>query len=158
MIILELDLPRLEPWSTNDERTMHRMRRHQLHAGWMRETYRALKTKRAIWDRDEVQDHIRESRGIVQVTIPFDTNRRRDPHNYCGTVTKAVIDGLKDQKARSPRKGDPMVVTGVGLWPDDDEQYVGHREPILVVDPEKLVVPMVRVQILTPAVRHDWQI
>lgn len=53
--------------------------------------------------------------GIVQVWIPFKDNRRRDPHNYCGTVVKAIIDGL--------------VMAGV--WPDDTPDYVGHREPIL---------------------------
>ena len=52
---------------------------------------------------------------IVQVSIPFSSNRRRDPHNYCGTVLKAIIDGL---------------VQG-GAWPDDTPEWVGHREPIL---------------------------
>lgn len=53
--------------------------------------------------------------GIVQVHIPFKAKRRRDPHNYCGTVLKAIIDGL--------------VVAGA--WPDDTPEWVGHREPIL---------------------------
>jgi len=53
------------------------------------------------------------------VEIPFPQRRIRDPHNYCGTVVKAVIDGL---------------VMG-GAWPDDTPEYVGHLEPSLYVTP-----------------------
>ena len=53
---------------------------------------------------------------IVQLEIGFSTTRRRDPHNYCGTVLKAVIDALVNK----------------GLWPDDTPEWIGHREPILV--------------------------
>jgi hypothetical protein len=52
---------------------------------------------------------------LVQVTIPFTTNRRRDNHNYCGSIGKSVIDGL--------------VIAGV--VPDDSTEWLGHREPIL---------------------------
>lgn len=52
---------------------------------------------------------------IVQLTIPTPDNRRRDNHNYCGSILKAVIDGL----------------VKAGAWPDDTPEFVGHREPIL---------------------------
>lgn len=54
----------------------------------------------------------------VQVVLPFRTNTRRDPHNYTGTVVKAVVDGLKD----------------AGIVPDDTAEWV------TVLDPECVVV------------------
>lgn len=51
----------------------------------------------------------------VRLRIPFRTNRRRDPSNYVGTVTKWVVDGL--------------VLSGA--WPDDDPRYVTVIEPEL---------------------------
>lgn len=59
----------------------------------------------------------------VQVTIPFRMNRRRDPHNYVGTVVKAVVDGL----------------VRAGLWPDDNPEFVTVLEPLLVVGTEVVV-------------------
>jgi hypothetical protein len=52
---------------------------------------------------------------IVQLEIGFRQDRKRDPHNYCGTVLKAVVDAL----------------VAVRLWPDDTPEWVGHRESIL---------------------------
>lgn len=52
----------------------------------------------------------------VQVCIPFDVARRRDPHNYVGTVVKAVIDGL----------------VRAGAWPDDNPRWVRTVEPVLI--------------------------
>lgn len=53
----------------------------------------------------------------VAVTIPFATNRRRDPANYVGTVVKAIVDQLVEQ----------------GVWPDDSPEWVTVAEPTLVV-------------------------
>ena len=53
---------------------------------------------------------------LVTIEIPFTTNRKRDPHNYCGTVLKAVIDAL----------------VRAGVVPDDTAEWIGHREPRLV--------------------------
>jgi len=68
------------------------------------------------------------SRGLppsmVQVTIPFSTNRRRDPHNYTGTVVKWIIDGL----------------VKAGAWPDDNEDWVSVVDSRLVVGNEVSVL------------------
>lgn len=56
----------------------------------------------------------------VQVTLPFRSGRRRDPHNYTGTVVKAIVDGLKD----------------AGLVPDDTPEWVTVLDPIIQVMPE----------------------
>lgn len=48
----------------------------------------------------------------VQLRLPFRQGRRRDPHNYTGTVVKSVIDGLVDAK----------------VWPDDTPEYVHVRD------------------------------
>jgi hypothetical protein len=53
----------------------------------------------------------------VTVHLGFHTNRRRDPHNYVGTVCKWIVDGL----------------VMAGLWPDDNPEYVSLAEPVLVV-------------------------
>lgn len=59
----------------------------------------------------------------VEVTIPFATNRRRDPHNYVGSVVKALVDQLVDQ----------------GVWPDDTPDWVTVAEPTLVVGGDVVV-------------------
>jgi len=59
----------------------------------------------------------------VTVTLPFKTNHRRDPHNYTGTVVKAIIDGL----------------VLAGLFEDDTAEYVTVADPILVKDLEMMV-------------------
>lgn len=59
-----------------------------------------------------------------QITIPFDRNARRDPHNYVGTICKTIIDSM----------------TNYGLIPDDTTEYIEVLEPILVVDKSKIVI------------------
>lgn len=75
----------------------------------------------------------------VQITIGFATNALRDPHNYVGTICKALVDQLVKQ----------------GVWPDDTPQWVSVAEPVCVkgdrvtvrlvprtkVDPGPRVVP-----------------
>jgi hypothetical protein len=53
---------------------------------------------------------------IVRVTIGFRTAQSRDPHNYVGTVCKALVDQLVDQ----------------GVWPNDTPKWVSVAEPICV--------------------------
>lgn len=62
----------------------------------------------------------------VRVTIPVaPMARRRDPHNYVGTVVKSVVDGM----------------VAAGIWPDDNERWVEVLEPRL--DPGGAVVRVV---------------
>ena len=98
------------PWSTNDERKMHHMVRHGFVTKWEAATRMAYRSACNRANRSYASDP-----AIVRVTIPFQKNRRRDPHNYCGTVLKAIIDGL---------------VAG-GCWPDDTPEWVDHVQPIL---------------------------
>lgn len=53
----------------------------------------------------------------VYLELPFPQNRRRDPHNYVGTMTKAIVDEL----------------VGAGAWPDDTADWVHTFEPVLIV-------------------------
>lgn len=59
----------------------------------------------------------------VQVTIPFRDIRRRDPHNYVGTICKALVDQLVEQ----------------GAWPDDNAAWVTVDEPVCVKGNEVIV-------------------
>jgi len=106
------------PWSTNQDRNLHPQERAARIQTW--------KYAKKLWFRQAViQQHLKTPLppSIVQIVIPFTVKRRRDPHNYCGTVLKAVIDGL---------------VKG-GAWPDDTPEYVGHRESELYVGNQVIV-------------------
>lgn len=65
----------------------------------------------------------------VLMTIPFHVTdaqwkgKRRDPHNYVGTVVKACVDQLVNQL----------------VWPDDDPEWVTVDEPVLVQGTEVIV-------------------
>ena len=115
--MLEFEIrPTEAPWSTNQDRNLHPMTRAARIKAWKEDTilgYMALGYKKQA-------AYIGEGRyappSIIQIEIGFPKTRRRDPHNYCGTVLKAVIDGLVQK----------------GLWPDDTPEWVGHREPLLV--------------------------
>lgn len=123
--MIRLTLPvRPKPWSTNEDRNLHPHARHKRVAEWKDAAIVAYKqAKRAGLKPD--------GKVIVTVHIPFDQNRRRDPSNYCGTVMKAVIDGL--------------VVAG--MCPDDTPEWVGHREPVLVVDKKAMPVVVLDVDV-----------
>jgi hypothetical protein len=134
---IELSLPvRLATWSTNMDRRLDPFTRAEIKAGWKQAAFMALRAYKSkhpeMFSKQKAREHgktieapMLSGKWIVTVVIPFDTNHRRDPSNYCGTVMKAVIDGLV--KARA--------------WPDDGPAYVGHREPVLVVD--RKVMPKV---------------
>lgn len=55
----------------------------------------------------------------VQAVIPFRGHRRRDPHNYTGTVVKAIVDGL----------------VRAGVVPDDTARWV------TVIDSQLAIIP-----------------
>ncbi len=105
-------------WSTNQDRNYSPHTRHRLIQNWKETTGWAWKASGirktfCVGGQHNLCCHL--SPKIVHVKIPVKDSRRRDPHNYCGTVVKAVIDGL----------------VNVGVWPDDTPEYVGHREPEL---------------------------
>lgn len=102
--------PPAAPWSTNQDRSLHHMTRHDLVSLWKAGTRFAYVSMVNATGADRAQPP-----SVIQVNIPFKDNRKRDPHNYCGTVLKAIVDGLVE----------------AGAWPDDTPEYVGHREPVL---------------------------
>lgn len=113
--------PTEPPWSTNDERNFNRYVRHQRVKAWKGDTQAAWLTVKqaALNTYPRISTSGTDTYfvpSIVQLHIGFKERRRRDPHNYCGTVLKAVVDGL----------------VKAGLWPDDTPDWVGHREPLLV--------------------------
>lgn len=67
----------------------------------------------------------------IQVVIPFRTNARRDPHNYVGTVVKAVVDGL------GPGTTGKKAVQGANLIPDDTPEWATVLEPVLDIQKDK---------------------
>jgi hypothetical protein len=87
---------------------LHWAPRAQLTANWRgaSEVY-ARKAKRALFG-DEL------GAATVRVHLPFRNKHRRDPHNYVGTVVKAIVDGLVDAK----------------LFPDDTAEWVSVAEPV----------------------------
>lgn len=75
----------------------------------------------------ETQQFVRHNRLSIPLPSPvrvwmqlnFEDNRKRDAHNYAGTVCKAVVDGLVD----------------AGLVPDDNTDHLHLSEPELVHSP-----------------------
>lgn len=105
-----------KPWSTNQDRNLH----HQTRA----KKIKCWKTATVVAYKNQLKGRELPPDAMVKVTIPFTTNQKRDPHNYCGTVVKAVIDGL---------------VKG-GAWPDDTPNYVDHISPICLKDKNGKVI------------------
>lgn len=57
-----------------------------------------------------------DGRWLIMCGLPFRrASARRDPHNWTGTVVKAIIDGLGPPGRISP---------GAGWWVDDDETRI----------------------------------
>jgi len=72
-----------------------------------------------------------DGRWLIKMGLPFAHRRRRDPHNYIGTVVKWTIDGLVQ----------------AGVWPDDTAEYVKVTDPVLLVGSTLVAVRLVA---LTP--------
>lgn len=115
-----------EPLSINRANTLHWAARDRLLKPWrlIVETY-ARRMVRRGWKPVPL---------TIQVTLPFRTNRRRDPHNYTGTVVKAIVDGL---------------VRG-GVIPDDTPEWATIMDPVLEVQPKKAHQPLTARVTLTP--------
>ncbi len=60
----------------------------------------------------------------VQVVLPFRTKQRRDPHNYTGTVVKALIDTLVRE----------------GVWEDDTPEWVTVLDPVIQIGGDAKVI------------------
>lgn len=97
-------------WSSNDERRMHHHERANLVRTWKDATKLYYQSYCNYAGLPKACPP-----ALVVLNIPTKTMVRHDPHNYCGTVLKAVIDGL---------------VQG-GAWPDDTPDFVDHRQPIM---------------------------
>lgn len=99
MIVLKFAQPNV-PLSINKANTMHWAARSRALKVWglcVREAWQHL-------------DVIVEPKPVtVQVTLEFTSNRRRDAHNYTGTVVKTIIDSL---------------VRDCKLIPDDTPQWL----------------------------------
>lgn len=104
------------PLSINRANGMHHGARRRLLKPWHDAAWATGRNHRSQAARTPVGRLVEPI--TVQVVLPFRTANRRDPHNYTGTVVKAVVDGLKD----------------AGLVPDDTAEWV------TVLDPEILVV------------------
>jgi Holliday junction resolvase RusA-like endonuclease len=109
-------------WSTNQDRKMNHFERHKYVTAWKNSARMGWKTL-PIDERTELMSEGTLPPAIVQVVVPFFQKRRRDPHNYCGTVLKAIVDGLVEE----------------GLWPDDNPEWIGHRESQITIGNQGLI-------------------
>lgn len=115
--IVEFDFIPTEPaWSTNQDRNMNPYARHARIQAWQDSAAVGWltvppKTRASL----KVNGFLPPA--IVDLSIPFAQKRRRDPANMCGSVLKAVVDGL----------------VRAGLWPDDTPEWIGHWEPTLII-------------------------
>lgn len=114
MVTLTFGVPSV-PLSANEATGMHWAAKARRLTPWREAAFRAA-------NREGVSGL---PSSFVRVTIPFHVKRRRDPHNYTGTVVKAIVDGL----------------VSACVWPDDTPEWVTVVDPILsVVDKtDKLV-------------------
>lgn len=108
-----------KPWSVNELTETRRgaaIRTKQKHA-WRDAMIEAIDY--ATFPRSVIPEQ-----ATVRVHIPFKTNRRRDPHNYVGTVVKVLVDA--------------MVKHG-GFWPDDNDRYLTIIDPVLYVGTDVII-------------------
>lgn len=115
-----------EPLSINQAHSLHWAARRRRTDPWR--DLAILLTRRMLqhdWKGWEPQPV------TIQMTLPFRTAARRDPHNYVGTTVKAFVDGM---------------VTG-GLIPDDTPEWATILEPVLEVQRDKARPLTARVQI-----------
>lgn len=127
LVLIEFQLEnRPKAWSTNQDRRINPYDRAEMVKLW-KESARHAYRRLVVANKAPGKGY--GHKVVVMLDIPVaDDHRRRDPHNYCGTVLKAVIDGL----------------VKAGMAPDDTPEYVGHREPQLVPDPTGRALPRVR--------------
>lgn len=107
------------PLSINGANRMHWAQKRKQLAPWK-------EAARLAWIEQGrgVAGEIDGQRVLVEVTLPFAKKARRDPHNYTGTVVKAIVDGL---------------IAG-GMKPDDHAGFVSVSDPRLIVGGFPVVV------------------
>ena len=106
--------PTYKPWSINQDRRSHYVVRSQIVAHWRAGAAYAGQQWRIASGR---RGHLPFT--VVQCRFWLPHAEQADPHNYCGTVVKAIIDGL---------------CKGAHFWPDDTGKFVGHRESVLTLE------------------------
>lgn len=102
------------PLSMNDAKGMHWRQIRDRCDPWRDAVAWTAKSRRT-WAHAFIAEHGLPL--VVRLTIPFAVDRRRDAHNYTGTVCKAVIDGLV-----------------IARWvPDDTAAWIEVHDPLLTV-------------------------
>lgn len=104
-------------WSINER--LHWSARAEL----VREWRYCSKIETSLFLRRHKIPHPIGSQVIVEMRLTFTDKRRRDAHNYVGTVCKAVVDGMVD----------------AGLVLDDSTQFLRLAEPRIDVGDYPLV-------------------
>jgi hypothetical protein len=97
-------------WSTNNDRSMNWPERDRIKRNW----FDGARFAGMQW---KVHNRIRGFLPYTVVQLEFYTKGAKltDPHNYCGTILKASIDGL----------------VAAHFWPNDRAEHVGHRESLI---------------------------
>jgi hypothetical protein len=105
--------PTYPTWSTNRDRSIHYMERDEIKNLWLG----GAKYAATNW-RQSVGYYGKLPYATVQMRFFVKNARAADPHNFCGTVLKAAVDGL----------------VKANFWPNDTALWVGHRESLLTVE------------------------
>jgi hypothetical protein len=115
------------PLSINQANRFHWAQRKRELQPWRDAVAVAWKQARPYWHK------VKDRKVSVEVLLPFPDKRRRDPHNYVGTVCKALIDELT---TKTETIGKHTVVAWEGCWPDDNPEYVSVVEPRIIIGSE----------------------
>lgn len=122
------------PLSENEARGQHWATVAERLGPWKTATW--VSARNAIVKREwpPPRDGLAQSLALVpitvQVTIPFRKNRRRDAHNYTGTIVKAVVDGL----------------VKAGVVPDDTPEWVTVLDSNLATIPTGALTALITIQ------------
>lgn len=112
-LILAFPAP-THPVSINKANTLHWAARARLLDPW--QSIATVVTRQALganfWPPVAV---------TIQAELPFRGNQKRDPHNYTGTVVKAIVDGIKK----------------AGLIPDDTPEWATVLDSTLSIQKDK---------------------
>lgn len=106
------------PLSINKANKMHWAAKKRQVDPWREAIGWAWLQERKNWDL------VKDKPCSVQVVLPFRTKQRRDPHNYTGTVVKALVDTLVRE----------------GVWPDDTPEWVTVLDPVIQIGGDAKVV------------------